>query len=121
MRQLNQRITFQHHLTALRPDEVEEYLAHRLRVAGYRGERLFSRAAAHLVHRWSGGVPRLINVIAHKAMLLAFGEGVQTMRPEHVRQAVADTPAARRHRPWQWFGFALLLLWAGSIGWLLIS
>jgi len=121
VRQLKQRITFQHSLTPLRPDEVEEYLAHRLRVAGYRGERLFSRAAVLLVHRRSGGVPRLINIIAHKAMLLAFGEGLQSVRPEHVRRAVADTPAARHHRPWQWFGFALLLLWVGSIGWLVLS
>jgi MSHA biogenesis protein MshM len=121
VRQLKQRITFQHTLAALRLEEVEEYLAHRLRIAGYRGERLFNRAAARLVHRWSGGVPRLINIIAHKALLLAFGEGVEGVRPEHVRQAVSDTPAAREHRPWRWFGFALLLLWAGSIGWLLLA
>jgi MSHA biogenesis protein MshM len=120
VRQLKQRITFQHRLTALQPDEVEEYVAHRLRVAGYRGERLFSRAAVRRVRRWSGGVPRLINVIAHKALLLAFSEGVQVVRPEHVRHAVADTPAARQHEPWRWFGFALLVLSAGSLGWLVL-
>ncbi|MGH8700702.1 MAG: ExeA family protein, partial [Burkholderiales bacterium] len=106
VRQLKQRITFQHHLTPLRPEEVDQYLAHRLRIAGFRGERLFAREAADLVHRWSGGVPRLINIIAHKAMLLAFSEGVQVVQAEHVRQAVADTPAARQHNPWRWFGFA---------------
>jgi MSHA biogenesis protein MshM len=120
VRQLKQRITFQHRLTVLRPEEVEEYLAHRLRVAGYRGDNLFSRSAARRVHRFSRGVPRLINVIAHKAMLLAFGEGVQAVRPELVSQAVADTPAAHPHRPWRWFGFALLLMSAGSIGWLVL-
>jgi MSHA biogenesis protein MshM len=121
VRQLKQRITFQYRLTALRRDEVDQYLAHRLRVAGFHGDRLFTPLAARLVHRWSGGVPRLINVIAHKAMLLAFGEGAQRVRPAHVRQAVADTPAAQQHRPWRWFGFALLLLSAGSIGWVLLS
>ena len=121
VRQLKQRITFQYRLTALRRDEVDQYLAHRLRVAGFHGDRLFNPLAAHLVHRWSGGVPRLINIIAHKAMLLAFGEGAQRVRPAHVRQAVADTPAAQQHRPWRWFGFALLLLSAGSIGWVLLS
>ena len=120
VRQLKQRITFQHCLTPLMPEEVEEYLAHRLRVAGWRGERLFSRAAARLAHRRSRGVPRLINIIAHKAMLLAFSEGLQTVRPEHVRDAVADTPAAHPPRPWQWFGFALLVMSAGSIGWLVL-
>jgi MSHA biogenesis protein MshM len=121
VRPLKQRITFQYRLTALRPDEVDQYLAHRLRVAGYRGDRLFAPAAARLVHRWSGGVPRLINVIAHKAMLLAFGEGAQLVRPAHVRGAVADTPAAQLPRPWRWFGFALLLLSVSSIGWVLLS
>lgn len=121
VRQLKQRITFQHHLMPLRPDEVEQYLAHRLRVAGLRGERLFNRAAARLVHRYSGGIPRLINIVAHKSMLLAFGEGEQVVRPDHVRQAVADTPAALHHRPWRWFGFALLVLSVGSFGWLVLS
>jgi MSHA biogenesis protein MshM len=121
VRQLKQRITFQHHLTPLQPEEVDQYLAHRLRVAGFRGERLFTREAARVVYRFSGGVPRLINIIAHKAMLLAFGEGVQVVQPEHVSQAVADTPAARQYRPWRWFGFALLVLSAGSLGWLVLS
>ena len=120
VRQLKQRITFQYYLTALRRDEVDQYLAHRLRVAGFHGDRLFTPLASRLVHRWSGGVPRLINVIAHKAMLLAFGEGEQRVRPAHVRQAVADTPAAQQYRPWRWFGFALLLLSVGSIGWVLL-
>ena len=121
VRQLKQRITFQHHLTPLRLEEVEQYLAHRLRVAGFRGERLFDRAAARLVHRYSGGIPRLINIVAHKSLLLAFGEGEQIVRPDHVRQAVADTPATRQYRPWRWFGFALLVLSAGSLGWLALS
>ena len=121
VRQLKQRITFQHKLTPLSAMEVELYLAHRLRIAGYRGERLFTPSAARLVHRRSGGLPRLVNVIAHKSMLLAFGEGVQVVRADHVQQAVADTPAARGHRAWWRFGFAVFLLSAGSMSWLLLS
>src|SRR4029079_4195947 len=86
VRQLRQRITFQYRLTALRREEVDQYLAHRLRVAGYRGNRLFTRPAARLVHRWSDGIPRLVNIIAHKAMMLAYGEGTQQVLPLHVRQ-----------------------------------
>jgi MSHA biogenesis protein MshM len=121
VRQLKQRITFQHQLTPLSAVEVEQYLAHRLRIAGFRGERLFTSSAARLVHRRSGGLPRLVNVIAHKAMLLAFSEGAQAVRPDHVSHAVADTPAARQHRAWWRFGFALLLLSVGSMSWLLLS
>jgi MSHA biogenesis protein MshM len=121
VRQLRQRITFQYRLTALARDEVEHYLAHRLRVAGYHGNGLFTRAAGRLTHRASGGVPRLINILAHKALLLAYGEGAHQVTPAHVRQAAADTPEAQRPRPWWWVGFAVLVLSAGSLGWILLS
>jgi MSHA biogenesis protein MshM len=121
VRQLRQRITFQYQLKALSRDEVDHYLAHRLRVAGYRGNRLFALPAVRAVHRLSGGVPRLINIVAHKAMLLAFGEGLQQVLPRHVRQAVADTPAVAPRRPWWWLGVAMLLLSAGGIGWALLA
>lgn len=121
VRQLRQRITFQYRLTALGRDEVEQYMAHRLRVAGYRGNRLFTRPAARLVHRWSDGVPRLVNIIAHKAMMLAYGEGSQQVLPLHVRQAAADTPSAHRRRPWWWLGFAMLVLSVGSLSWVMLS
>jgi MSHA biogenesis protein MshM len=119
IRQLKQRITFQYRLTALNREETDRYLSHRLRVAGYRGSGLFSRPAARLAHRFSGGVPRLINIMAHKAMLLAYGEGVQEVLPVHVRKAAIDTPTPSR-RPWRWLGFAMLLVSAvGWLGWVL--
>jgi MSHA biogenesis protein MshM len=122
IRQLRQRITFQYRLKALGRDEVDEYISHRLRVAGYRGNRLFTRPATDLVHRYSGGVPRLINIMAHKAMLLAYGEGVQRVLPVHVRKAAADTPVPRARRPWRWLGFAMLVVIStGGIGWMVLS
>lgn len=93
IRQLRQRITFQYRLSMLKEKEVEHYLSHRLRVAGYRGNQLFVPAAVRRLHRASGGVPRLINIMAHKSLLLAFGEGMQQVLPRHVRSAAADTPA----------------------------
>ena len=121
VRQLKQRVTFHYRLEALGPDEVDLYITHRLRVAGYRENRLFTRSATRLVQRWSNGVPRLVNIIAHKALMLAYGEGVQEVLPAHVRLAAADTPAAQRRRPWHWLGFAMLLVSAGSLGWVLLS
>ncbi|MDP2239022.1 MAG: AAA family ATPase [Burkholderiales bacterium] len=121
VRQLRQRITFQYRLTALGRDEVDHYLAHRLRVAGYKGNRLFTRPAVKAVHSVSRGVPRLINIIAHKSLLLAFGEGLQQVLPRHVRGAAADTPAVRARRPWWWLGFAMLMVSAGGIGWVLLK
>ncbi len=115
VRQLRQRITFQYRLAALNAEEVDHYLAHRLRVAGYRGSRLFAPAAVRRMHRVSRGVPRLINIVAHKALLLAFGEGMQQVQPHHVRIAAADTPAAAPVMRWWWLGFAMFLLTAGGI------
>lgn len=115
VRQLRQRITFQYRLVALNAEEVDHYLAHRLRVAGYRGSRLFAPAAVRRLHRVSRGVPRLINIIAHKALLLAFGEGMQQVHPHHVRIAATDTPAAAPVMHWWWLGLAMFLLAAGGV------
>jgi len=119
VRQLRQRISFQYRLAALGRAEVDRYIAHRLRVAGYHGHRMFTGPAARAVHRFAGGVPRLVNIIAHKAMLLAYGEGLQHVLPRHVRYAALDTPAARALRPWWWVGFAMMLVSIGSIGWMI--
>jgi MSHA biogenesis protein MshM len=106
VRQLRQRITFQYRLRALTRAEMTSYLAHRLRAAGYRGAGVFGKAAVRVLHRASNGVPRLVNIIAHKAMLLAYGEGAQEVSARHIRAAVSDTPAARQRRlSWLRFGY----------------
>ncbi len=120
VRQLRQRITFQYRLGALGRGELDYYLAHRLRVAGYLGNRLFTERAVGALHQASGGIPRLINVIAHKAMLLAFGAGLPQVLPQHVRAAASDTPAARQHQPWWWLVTAMVMASAGGIGWLMM-
>jgi MSHA biogenesis protein MshM len=121
IRQLRQRITFQYRLKALGRDETDRYLSHRLRVAGYRGNRLFSKSAVRFVHRFTGGVPRLINIVAHKAMLLSYGAGVQEVVPAHVRKAASDTPFQQRRPRW-WLGFAMLVIsLAGGLGWVVLS
>jgi MSHA biogenesis protein MshM len=101
VRQLKQRISFHYRLGELGCAELEAYVAHRLAIAGYAGERLFTRKAMRLLYRASGGVPRLVNILAHKAMLLAYGQGRMLVEAPHVRAAVADTPAARR-LGWWW-------------------
>lgn len=116
VRQLRQRITFQYRLSMLTLQEVDQYLAHRLRVAGYRGSRLFQPGAVRRMHRASGGVPRLINIMAHKSLLLAFGEGLQHVLPRHVRLAAEDTPASRTSRWWM-FGIAALFAAAAGVTW----
>ena len=101
VRQLLQRIAFHYRLDGLKKTEIGLYVAHRLRVAGYRGEGLFSPAALRALHRSSGGTPRLINILAHKALLSVFGEGRQMAKLRHVRLARKDTEGARR-AGWFW-------------------
>ena len=98
IRQLRQRISFQYDLEGLRRDELERYLRHRLAVAGFSGETLFGSAAVAKLHRITRGTPRLVNIVAHKALMLAFGEGRQQVSVKNIRDAAADTPEA--HRDW---------------------
>ncbi|HYC49023.1 MAG TPA: AAA family ATPase [Burkholderiales bacterium] len=119
VRQLRQRITFQYCLTPIKREEVEHYLAHRLRVAGYRGNRLFDKAAVRALHSASGGIPRLLNIVAHKALLLAFGAGASDVTARHVRAAASDTPAARQMR-WEWLGYVVLVASASGVGWIML-
>jgi general secretion pathway protein A len=71
--QLNQRITLRWHLRPLTRRETFAYVRHRLAVAGgLDAARIFTRPALSLVHRRSGGVPRLVNMIAHRATLAAY-------------------------------------------------
>jgi MSHA biogenesis protein MshM len=116
IRQLRQRITFQHHMGTLTREETDHYLAHRLAVAGYSGERVFSRSAVRAIYRASRGVPRLINILANKAIMLAYGEGTRRIEARHARAAASDTPASfALSRAWLWLGLACLAF--SSIGW----
>ena len=101
VRQLLQRIAFHYRLGVLKRSEIGLYVAHRLRVAGYRGEGLFTPAALRALHRASGGTPRLINILAHKSLMAVFGEGSQMAKVRHVRLARKDTEGARR-LGWFW-------------------
>jgi MSHA biogenesis protein MshM len=115
VRQLRQRISFQHHLGTLTRRELELYLAHRLRIAGYTGHRLFTAGAVGQLYRTSRGVPRLVNVIANKALLLVYAEGEYEVRKRQVRLAAKDTPAARPPGRWWWWRAAVPALSAAAL------
>ncbi|WP_435627483.1 ExeA family protein [Candidatus Ferrigenium straubiae] len=122
IRQLRQRISFQHELKGLRRDEMERYLRHRLAVAKFPGETLFARAAVGKLYRITGGTPRLVNIVAHKALMLAYGDGRQQVFARHIRAAAADTPEARR----DWLPWALALTGAAllaslGIAWMVLQ
>jgi len=98
MRQLTQRISFNHVLTALTRDETLGYLNHRMRRAGQKGATVFGQTEANLIHTLTGGTPRLVNLLAHKSLMLACGVGETVVRPAHIRAAADDTPAVQNRR-----------------------
>jgi len=91
LRQLRQRIGVRWRLAPLSRDEVAAYVRHRLSVsAGVARDHVFSDAALSAVYRFSGGVPRLVNLVCDRALLAAYGEGAAQLGPEYVRRASAE-------------------------------
>lgn len=72
MEQLKQRISVRFHITPLEEDEVGEYIYHRLKVAGSRGDITFSNLAFSAIYKYSNGIPRIINKVCDKALLCAY-------------------------------------------------
>lgn len=72
LKQLKQRIAVRYHILPLDREEVKEYINHRLAVAGSVGDIIFDEKAIDMIYGYSGGVPRLINIICDKALLLGF-------------------------------------------------
>ncbi len=91
LRQLRQRITFNYTLPPLDHDGVAGYVNHRLRIAGYRGLPLFTGKALEALSRASHGVPRLVNILCHKALLAGYGAGLHSIDVPQIKAAVRDT------------------------------
>jgi len=94
LRQLKQRITFSYNLQLMDGDQVYQYVKHRMKVAGNPGSDLFDRQCCSLLFKASKGTPRIVNVLCHKALMLAYGEGLQKISPSQVKLAIKDTEAA---------------------------
>jgi general secretion pathway protein A len=102
LRQLAQRITGRYHLNPLSKLETQEYVRHRLRVAGAAGE-IFTRAALREVYRLSSGIPRVINVCCDRALLGAYTLERREVTPALVRRAASEV-YGRRFAP-LWLGW----------------
>ncbi len=88
LRQLRQRITVRYHLGPLDRRETEAYILHRLEVAGGNGRPTFSPWAFRAIHRYSRGVPRLINAVCDGALLAGWVDGLDHLGWRQVRRAV---------------------------------
>ncbi len=99
VRQLLQRIAFHYHLPSLPPHELACYVEHRLKVSGYCGAQLFTAGAMRRLVKYSKGIPRLVNILANKSLLAAYGEGVSQITAQHVIAAARDTEGVKL-KPW---------------------
>jgi general secretion pathway protein A len=105
LRQLDQRITIRYQLEPLDQEEVAAYIAHRLTIAKPARPVTFAPKAAELVHEYSAGIPRLINMLCDRALLNAFSAQASRIEPDMVDRAaeglelVSVVPETR-----SWFG-----------------
>ena len=94
LKQLKQRIAVRCHITALEEDEIEKYINHRLAVAGSNGQVQFSADAIEFIYKYSGGIPRLINVVCDKALLSAYVMEVKNITLPIVENSVNELEGA---------------------------
>jgi general secretion pathway protein A len=99
LRQLAQRITGRYHLGPLSIAETAGYVKHRMRVAGATAES-FTPGALREIHRLSGGIPRVINVISDRALLGAFTREEHRVGATFIRQAAAEVYGRPVPAPW---------------------
>lgn len=91
MRQFRDRICHSLYLPPLSQKEIGHYLHTRLRHAGYLGMPLFSPRSVVHIYRASGGLIRKTNMLAHKSLLAAYGEGDHVVQTRHVKAAIRDS------------------------------
>ncbi|MGA9421457.1 MAG: AAA family ATPase [Rhodanobacteraceae bacterium] len=123
LRQLAQRITARYHLTPLDAAETEAYVRHRMAVAG--SPRVpFSRLGLRALYQRSGGIPRLINVIADRALMAGYAREQTSFGESLVHRAADETLPGharyrlRRYGPWAAAGTIIALaLIAGGLWW----
>ncbi|MBN2332644.1 MAG: AAA family ATPase [Deltaproteobacteria bacterium] len=90
LRQLNQRVVIRYHLPPLSPLEVKDYVRKRLLVAGAANINLFTNRALELIAKYSGGIPRLVNVIGDNALLIGYAQELRQIDDGVVGEVIAD-------------------------------
>jgi len=99
MEQLLQRVRLRYHIKALSQEEIADYVVHRLRVAGANDRVLFTPETIPLVHKYTGGVPRLVNTLCDTALVCAYADGATQVTATELNAAVEELqwiPYAKR-------------------------
>lgn len=108
MEQLVQRIRLRFHVEALSQDETWEYIVHRLKVAGCTDGDIFAREVLPVVYRYTGGIPRKINILCDTALICAFADSVKCVDETVMQEAIGELQwqpvAAKSHKSTQSHG-----------------
>lgn len=94
LRQLKQRISFSYYLPRLSREDMDDYLIYRLNKAENNSGMMFNRKSRDLLYRASKGIPRIINILSHKALLIAYGRGELKITRRIMHEAIKDTDFA---------------------------
>jgi general secretion pathway protein A len=95
LRQLRQRIAVEHHMEPLTADQVGPYLAHRLAVAGGRFSEIFAPGVEPVFYAFSAGCPRLISLLADRALLAGYAQEMRPVTPELVEAKAKASSVSR--------------------------
>ena len=99
LRQLSQRVTVRYHLKPMDIQDTRAYIEHRLEIAGFPRAAVFSEGALRKIFAYSGGYPRLINIVCDRALLIGYTEGRREISPAMIRTAIREI-RRERHRRW---------------------
>jgi general secretion pathway protein A len=95
LRQLRQRIALRFHLSPFNAEEIDHYVDERLRLAGYTGKGMFDRSARKALRVYTGGVPRLVNVVCDSALLTGYSRGLSTLDAGVIEEVARDLHLSR--------------------------
>ena len=93
LRQLRQRITVNYYLESLSPTETDAYISRRLIVAGHKHGIIFTKKARNYLVKISRGVPRILNILCNKSLLVAYNDSNTFVNKSHVKVAEKETKA----------------------------
>ncbi len=120
LRQLDQRMSVRYHLDTLDPNETAAYIDHRLHVASDSPRVQFTGPGVRRLYRFSRGAPRLINILADRALLLGFTQSRRRISRGVIGRAEREVRGGwpRRLPAWAWgTAAAVVLAGAGALAW----
>ncbi|MDH5425005.1 MAG: AAA family ATPase [Gammaproteobacteria bacterium] len=119
IRQLKERISHHLSLDTFDKKDIQSYLNFRLRAAGFKGADLFSQKLAGMIAKYSKGLTRRINILADKALLAAFADNSEEIKPKYIKLAAKDSQYIALELPvWAKVGVVLMVMaMLMSLGW----